>query len=175
MEPKENKRQFISIAKIVAPHGIKGEVKAEIMTDFPERFPHLTQIWMEINGTIATYPVKSIRFHKGQVLLQLTDIRRREQAEAIRNALILIPEEELHPLSEGQFYTFQLLDCRVNTTEGELLGVVQEVIQAPANDVLVVKKDPEEKAEILIPFLKKLFPIMDLENKNLTVIKDGSW
>jgi len=175
MEPKEEQRQFVSIARITAPHGIKGEVKAEILTDFPERFPHLTQVWMEINGVLTTFPVKSIRFHKGQVLLQFKELRKREQAEELRNAQILIPEEELKPLSKEQFYTFQLLDCEVVTTEGENLGQVTEVIQAPANDVLVVKKSPEEKAELLIPFLKKLFPEMNLEKKILTVLKDGSW
>ena len=95
-----------------------------------------------------------------------------DQAEKLRGWLVTVSREQLHPLNDGQFYLFQLEGCRVFTDSGEELGVVEDILQMPAQDVLVVKGG---KKEYLIPFLKRLFPKMEVAEKKLYVLKDGSW
>ncbi len=84
------------------------------------------------------------------------------QAEAIRNMDICIPEAELLPLEEGEYYIDDLLGLQVVTTEGEDMGKVEDVLQSPANDVYVTDR-------AMIPAVKDIVVKIDLDEKKIIV------
>jgi 16S rRNA processing protein RimM len=155
---------YIAVGRILAPHGIRGEVKVEILTDYPERFfQHPT---LYVGPAAVPVKVKSARYFKSYVLLSFENRPDRNAVEELRGLYLQIPISEAMPLEEGEFYLFQAIGLEVVTDEGDLLGTVTEVIETGANAVFVVKG---EGREILIPDTKEVVLGADLEKGTLTV------
>jgi 16S rRNA processing protein RimM len=69
-----------------------------------------------------------------------------------------VPEDELRPLGEGQYYHFQILGLEVRTTAGEVLGRVEQIISTGSNDVFVVRGP---RGEVLIPAVDDVVKSVD--------------
>ncbi|HDN79898.1 MAG: 16S rRNA processing protein RimM [Chloroflexi bacterium] len=160
----ENYPKYISIGRVVAPWGDRGEVKVKVLTDFPERFALLEKVY--IGKTARPFQVKGFRFHKGFAILQLEGFHTRSQAEALRGQFIQIPIEEVMPLEEGEYYEFEIIGLEVRTEEGKFLGKVKEIIYTGANDVYVVE-GPE--GEVLIPAIEDVILDINLAEGRMTV------
>ncbi len=161
---KEGYPKFVAIGKILEPWGDKGEVKVEILTDFPERFVSLERVYI---GQIARpLKVTKARLFKDHAILKLEGCESRAAASALRGQLLHIPIEELMPLGEGEYYEFEILGLEVWTEDGLNLGRVKEVIYTGANDVYVVEGS---KGEILIPALDDVVLNVDLEAGKMIV------
>lgn len=154
----------MAIGKILEPWGDKGEVKVEILTDFPERFAFLEKVY--IGQTARPLKVKKSRLLEGYALLQLEGCESRAEASALKGQVIQIPLEELMPLQEGEYYEFEIIGLEVWTDEGLYLGKVQEIIHTGANDVYVVKGP---RGEVLIPALEDVVLKVDLEEGKMLV------
>ncbi|MFC1974494.1 ribosome maturation factor RimM [Chloroflexota bacterium] len=155
--------EFITIGKILAPWGIKGKLKVEIVTNFPQRFTRSAKVY--INRQPMT--IDSAEWHKGKVILKLDAINSIEDAQRLRGQPVEIPLSHLQHLPEGQYYHFQLIGLEVWTTQGELLGNITEILTAESNDNYVVSG---AKGEILIPAIEDVVSSIDL-NKGQVVIK----
>jgi 16S rRNA processing protein RimM len=153
------------IGRVVAPRGIRGELKVEIHTEDPERFHHLPQVYLGDGYT--RYAVTRARLFKGQALLQLEGIETREDAELWRNAYVYISLNDALPLDADEFYHYQLIGLAVHTEEGEALGRVAEVLATGANDVYVIRG---EGGELLLPAIKEVIRQVDLEAGTMTVV-----
>lgn len=165
----EQAPRYLAIGRIVAPRGLRGELKVRPETDDPSRFEALRVVYL--GDDRAPFAVRGVRFFKEQVLLQLEGIDSPEQAEAWRDAYIWIPEEEALPLEAGQYYCYQIEGLTVMTVEGEALGRVAEVLSTGANDVYVIRNDREE---ILLPAIRDVIVKVDLANAQLIVkLLDG--
>ena len=92
--------QFLAIARILRPQGRKGEVAAEILTDFPGRFQQLQSVFLEVPGQ-APKPVTVERGwpHKGRIILKFSGIDSIESASRLRGLQVLIPWERAHAAS----------------------------------------------------------------------------
>jgi len=159
--------RYLVIGKVVAPWGVRGEVKVAIETDFPEHFERLKQVYLGEEAT--SFALESSRLHKGHVLLKLKDCNHRDAAEKLRGQLVQIPIEpieEAMPLGEDEYYVHQIIGLDVWTTVGEHLGQVSEVLFTGANDVYVVQG---EKGEILIPAIEDVILEINLAGGRLTV------
>ena len=161
---KERYPRFISIGRVIAPWGDKGEVKVKILTDFPERFTLLKEVY--IGKTARPFQVKGFRLHKGFGILHLEGLHTRSDAEALRGKDIQIPLEEAMPLEEGEYYEFEIIGLEVWTKEGEYLGRVKEIIYTGANDVYVVEGP---KGEVLLPAIEDVVLRVDLDEGRITV------
>jgi len=148
--------QFIPIARVVAPWGLHGEVKAEPMTDFSDRFACGETIYLQ--GLPLT--IESSRFHNSLVILKLATIVSRNQAEEIRGSFLEIPSSQLHSLKEGEYYQFQLIGLKVLSTEGKMLGQISDVIQTGSNDVYEISSDTEA---FLIPATDEVVKSIDID------------
>jgi 16S rRNA processing protein RimM len=89
-----------------------------------------------------------------------------ESAEEIRNAEICIPETETVALEEGEFYDWELVDCKVETVEGKTIGIVKELMRTGGTEILVVAG---EEKDFLIPFAETICTEVDIENKLIRV------
>ena len=130
---------FITIGVIIAPHGVRGDLRIMPQTDFPERFMHMDACY--IDG--KEYHVASARFHKQFVLASFKEIPNRNTAELFTKKAIQVRREDLVELPEGRYYIFDIIGLEVQDTMGNVLGTVTDVLQPGANDVYVVSKDGE--------------------------------
>jgi 16S rRNA processing protein RimM len=157
--------RFLVIGRILKPHGVRGEMRVEILTDLPERFTWLDEVYIGKREPIPR-KIDSIRFHKSWVLLRLVDCDDRESAHLLRGQLVQIPESEGIPLEEGEYYLYQLVGLKVVTEDGEYLGKISEIIETKANNVFVVKT---AKSELLLPDIEDVIRDIDFESSTVTV------
>ena len=158
---------FIAIAKITKPRGLRGEVVADVLTDFPERFDNLERVFgVDENGESSELELENFWFQKGRIILKFGGIDSIEKAETLRNFEVCVPESEAVELEEDEYFDWELEDCEVLTVEGEKIGKVKEIFRAGENENLVVEG---KKREHLIPFVKAICTEVDIENKFIKV------
>lgn len=157
--------RFLVIGRIIKPHGVRGEMRVEIITELPERFTWLETVYL---GEHDPQPVsvESVRFHKSFVLVKLVGYDSREEAAELRSQLLQVPEDEAIPLEEGEYYLYQLEGLAVYTDEGEHLGELVEVIETKANNVFVVQGS---RGEVLLPDTDEVVLDIDFENGRIEV------
>lgn len=159
----------IVIGKIVAPHGVRGDIRIMPLTDRPEQFLNLSYLLLE-DGRQLT--VKAARFHKRMVLVSTKEITTMNDAELLRDKKILIRAEDLPPLEEGRFYVADLIGLSVFDEEGKQLGTFKDSITTGSNDVYIIAV-PGGK-DLLIPALKIYVREINLQEKRI-VVKLPEW
>lgn len=168
-ESKQAAAGYLAIGRIVAPHGIRGEVKVEVMTDFPERFRPGLRVFLGVGSEdLAAQPVKIVaaRPHKGGFLVRLDVAPDRNAAELLRDRYLLIPEADAMKLGEHENYLHDLIGLRVETTDGRFLGELKEVLFTKANDVYVAS-GPD--GEVLLPAIRDVVLQVDLPAQRMIV------
>ena len=153
--------EFFTIGHIVAPHGVRGDVRIYPDTDFPERF--LEMKYAYIAG--VKYAVKEARFHKRVVLVKFDGIDDRNGAASLVKKEIQIPRMELMPLAEGQYYIFDIIGCSVFDKNGNLLGEVTDILRTGSNDVYVVTG--EDGNEVLLAVIPDVILSVDVGAKKI--------
>jgi 16S rRNA processing protein RimM len=163
-------RGFIAIARVGRPQGRKGEVLAEILTDFPSRFADLQWAFLDDPGNNPrAVTVEHTWLHKGKVVLKFAGIGSIDDAETLRGRLVLIPEEEKIALSAHQYYLSELEGCRVFAEIGgkrEPLGTVTEVERTGGVDLLHVV---ENSREVLVPFAQAICKVIDPDSRLIVI------
>ncbi len=155
--------QYLAIGRITAPFGLRGEVKVEIHTDWPQRFALLERVYIgdEAARVMRVAQVEHVRLHKGRAILKLDISPDRTAAEELRGQWLFIPREEAMPLGEDEYYIHEIIGLEV--WEGDrYLGEVVEVLETTpeANDVYVVRG---ERGELLLPAVQHVILKVDLE------------
>ncbi len=164
--------EMIAIAKTTKTRGLRGELVADLLTDFPERFDNLARVFAVCaDGKTSELELEKFWFQKNRVILKFKDVDSIEAAEMWRNCDICIPETEAVKLETGEFFDWELEDCEVETVEGEKLGKVKELMRTCGTEILVVKG---AEKEYLIPFAETICVDVDIENKLIRVdVPDG--
>ena len=161
--------RYLAIGRILRPWGIKGMVKVEVMTDFPERFAQAETFL--VGEEHRPVHLERSAGHKGSLLLKFAGYETPDDCDALRHQILYIPMEEAMPLSDGEYYLFQVIGLEVWTDEGERLGTLAEVWETGANDVYVV--DTGDK-KVLLPAIPDVILGVDLDQKRITVhLLDG--
>ena len=160
--------QFYDVAKVLTTHGLNGEVKVALITDFPEeRFATGSKLALK-NDHEKTLTVKSGRPFKQFWLVQFEEIRNIEQAEKLRGKILVVNEENQQELPDGLYYYRDILDCDVIDNEtGERIGKITDIQSPGANDVWEVTEDSGK--EFLIPFIEDVVKKVDVPNKKVYV------
>lgn len=163
--------KYLALGKILRPHGIRGELRMQILTDYPERLVNdLKKVYIGEKITqdrADIYNLKSARFHKDFLLITLAEVTSRNDAEAMRGKMVMIDVDNAIPLKTGEFYLYQLIGLTVQTNDGIVLGQLREVIETGANDVYVVKG--REFGEVLLPSHAETLVNIDFEAKLITM------
>lgn len=161
--PDKGEPIFLIIGRIRKPHGVKGEVLFEVITDFPERIKEGITIF--IGAQKKEYKVESIRTHQSHLLLKLHGLNTCEDVEQFRNQMVYVRTANIPKLPENEYYHHELIGMSV-LEDGKLIGDVREVLETGANDVLVVMVNQDE---ILIPFIKQVILNVDKKEKTISV------
>ena len=159
--------QTAAIGKIINTHGIRGGLKVQLLSDFPERVKLLKRVFIEKDGYSNPYRVLEAKIHGRFWLLRLEGIEDIDAAKQQVGALITIPLSERVKLPPDTYYLDQIMGLDVFTGDGEYLGQVKDIIQTGSNDVYVVAAGKEP--EILIPALKAVVKTIDLEAGRMEV------
>lgn len=161
--------RYLLVGRVLRPHGVRGELRVKIITDYPERLVQHAHFYLAHSNSpeiVHRYPVEGLRLHKKALLLKLDGCDDRNAADELRGMLVQIPVEDAVPLEEGEYYLFQLIGVRVETESGEWLGQVVKVIETGANDVYVVRGP---RGEVLLPAVDEVVLELDLESKHMVV------
>ncbi|MBO4384088.1 MAG: 16S rRNA processing protein RimM [Clostridia bacterium] len=146
------------IARILKPHGIKGEVKVYPLTDNVSRFKSLSEAFIERNGQYDPIRVDGAKFVSDAAVLHIVGYDTPEQAEKLRGLYLCVDRAHAVKLPEGTYFVEDIIGCRVVSTDGTELGRVTEVLETNANDVYVI----EGERRLLVPALKKLLEKVDV-------------
>ncbi|MBD2459818.1 ribosome maturation factor RimM [Oscillatoria sp. FACHB-1407] len=174
-QPPSTPSGWIEIGRIVSVQGLKGELRVYPDSDFPERFEQPGKRWLLRSPTATPEPVELVSGRyltgKGLFVVKLAGIDDRNQAEALRDCALLVPESDRPMLEEDEFHVLDLIDLQVfDQATGTLVGTVTDVIPA-GNDLLEVKLDqPQGKSStVLVPFVKAIVPVVDLEHRRIEI------
>lgn len=163
--------EWLEVGKIVAAQGLRGEVRIYPNSDFPERFEQPGTRWLLRPGRNSPEPIELLsgRYipHKGLYVVQFAKVTDRDQAEALRDARLMVPETDRPPLEEGEFHVMDLLGLAVfDQATQQRLGTVTDVIPA-GNDLLEVQLTDGKK--VLIPFVEPIVPVVDLTERRVEI------
>jgi 16S rRNA processing protein RimM len=164
-EPEE----LIAVARVVKPRGIRGEVVAELLTDFPERFEGLDElIAVTPQGTRRTMILEDSWLHAGRIVLKFAGYETPEAARELAGYELAVPEADAIELEADEYYDWQLVGCRVVTVAGRELGPVREVLHTGAAPVLIIA-DAQDKREHMIPLAESICVEIDIAAKLIRV------
>ena len=150
------------------PHGIRGEFCIKSYADSPLLFGRVATLYLQ-DGSKRPKPitVKSWREHKGQVLLTCAGIDDRDKAEALRGFAVLIHEDELPELDEGEHYIVDMLGCHVQLEDGTGVGTLEHFYENAEQDTWVIITD--DKKEVLLPAVPEFVLDVDLDEEIIVI------
>ncbi|MCC2615183.1 ribosome maturation factor RimM [Aestuariibacter halophilus] len=144
----------VVIGKIGAPYGVKGWVKINSYTDQREGVFDYSPWLVGENG--QEYRVDHWKTHSKSVVAKLEGVDNRDQADSLKNLDIAIKASQLPQLADDEYYWRDLVGMQVVTENGYDLGVVKDMFETGANDVMLVKaksNDAFGQKERMLPFL----------------------
>ena len=155
----------LTIGRILKSHGNRGEVAAEILTDFPDRFQAGNELWLSDGSASQPRVLEGSWFHKGRVILKFLGCDSITAAEALTGLWIEIPRSERRPLPPGIVYLSDLIGCVVREN-GQTVGTVEAIEETGATPLLNVRT---AEGELLIPFAAEICQTVDVEKQEIQV------
>ncbi len=157
--PGQKPAEWATIGKIVAPFGVRGELKAFSLSDVPNRFAQLKALYISPDYTRAV--IEAVRPYKGDMyLLKLRGVDDATTAETLRSRDLCIPLDQLAQLPDDSYYQHDILGMRVLLLSEQELGPIVDIIETGSNDVYVIKG--ADGRQILIPAIKEVIKQVDL-------------
>jgi 16S rRNA processing protein RimM len=183
----ETPEHWVWLARIRRPQGRKGEVFAEILTDFPAKFSERRHLWLireevapvradgvaheGLPGSLSprSTQLKAHWLHKGGVVLHFEGVESISDAEKLAGMIVAIPREQRAPLAEDEFYISDLVGCVLvdiaNTDSPAIVGEIQDVERSIGPVPILMVRGAA--GEVLIPFAKEYLRNINLEAKRL--------
>lgn len=154
----------VSLGIISKTRGLKGEVVVTPLAASPKTLLTIREVFLLPEK--PPFIIEKVRQFKNKVLLKLKGIDTPEQAQSLVGKYLEVEKESLAQLEADEYYIFDLIGLEVETEDKKYLGRVKEIIENPANSVILVES--EEKT-YYIPATKEAVLKIDLENKKITV------
>ena len=162
----ENMEKII-IGKVVNVVGLKGELKVYNYSDERERFERLDKVFLGTEKKNTMYEIEKVRYKDHMVILKLCGIDDRDQAEAVKNLMVLMSEEDLDELPEGVYYIRDMIGMEVVSNTGEKLGTLKDINTNTPQRVYEVARPG--KKDIFIPGVDEFILDINMETRTITV------
>ncbi|MGP8271976.1 MAG: ribosome maturation factor RimM [Terracidiphilus sp.] len=181
-EQPDQAAQWVALARIRRPQGRKGEVFADILTDFPEKFAERRQLWLlsdpdspRPKSPLAPTPrqVELIAhwLHKGGIVLHFSGVDSISAAETLAGLNVAIPRADRAPLAEDEVYIADLVGCTLydvaKSDAPVLVGQIEDVNRTAGPVALLAVRSATSAEEILVPFAKTYLRTIDLAAKRV--------
>ena len=161
----------VTLARILRARGLRGEVAAEILTDFPERLPKLREVWLADGRNeprrIGVERCWLATSRGGQAIFHFEGVDTVEAAEKLRGAEVQVPFDQRTRLGAGQYYVSDLIGCEVwESDAASAMGAVRDV-QFPGGAPLLSVQT--EEGEVLVPLAAEFCIRIDVRTKRIDV------
>jgi 16S rRNA processing protein RimM len=156
--PPPGEPVFLVIGKLRKPHGVRGEISMEVLTDFPERLKSGSTVF--IGSAHRAALIASLRWHNELLLLSFQGYADPDRVGELRNQYVYIRSDQLGSLPDDEYYHHQILGLQVISDSGQALGIVTSILETGSNDVLVVESPTG--TEILLPVIDEVILKIDL-------------
>jgi 16S rRNA processing protein RimM len=159
-----DQEDLIVVARIVKVRGIRGEVVADLLTDFPDRFDGLSSlIAVSPDGSHRSLQIEEQWLHGNRLVLKFAGFDLIEDSTALVGCDLAIPAHQRIELPGNSYYEWELMGCRVETVAGEAVGEVKEIMHPGAADLLDVVDAAGHQR--LIPMVDGIVIEIDIEKK----------
>jgi 16S rRNA processing protein RimM len=159
---------LIVVARVARTRGLRGEVVADLLTDFPGRFEALESVTaIAPDGSRRSLQIEEHWFHGNRIVFKFADYDSIEEAKELAGFQLAVPVSDRMELPKDQFYEWELAGCRVETIQGKSIGVVREVMRTGGVEILVVADDAG--GEFLIPMAREICVEIDVGKKLIRV------
>lgn len=191
-----NQANMVVMGRVVAPYGVYGWVKVKPDTEAIDGLFDYGTWWLGKENQWHEAAIEAAKVHADLLLVKLAGIEDRDMAVKLKGQLVAVPRSELPDLnSEDEYYWSDLIGLTVTNTKGITLGVIVDVFETGANDVIVVRAESEHAAlsvvphgmkldktkkaakpeEKLLPFIADVVLKVDLQNKSMLVDWDADF
>jgi 16S rRNA processing protein RimM len=159
---------LVVVARVARTRGLRGEVVADLYTDFPERFEGLEQVVaIAPDGSSRSLQIEEHWFHGNRIVFKFAGYDSIDAAQDLAGYQLAVPASERIELPADHFYEWELVDCRVEALDGKVIGQVREVMHTGGVEILVVAGDAGR--EFLIPMAHDICVEVDIEGKLIRV------
>lgn len=160
---------YYQVGKIVNTHGIKGEVKVQSITDFPqERFAPGAPLYVFRNDQlIKEVTVKTHRKHKNFELLSFEGLQDINLVEDLKQTELKIAEDQQGTLNEGEYYYHEIIGLKVYDLDNNYLGEIKEIMESGANDVWIIQRVGQK--DLLIPAISDVIKDIQVDQGKVTI------
>ncbi|HEX8600394.1 MAG TPA: ribosome maturation factor RimM [Chloroflexia bacterium] len=197
--------EHLIVGQVVAPFGVRGEMKVNILTEFPERLAKMDEVILAPyeyedlgdptsrrpvlrprtrtpQGLVAPrkptpFQVETTRVHKGQMLLKVRGVDTPEAVEVLKNCWVLVPIEKAKKLPKGSYYLYQIVGLDVYDTTRRYIGKIEDVLTLTANDVYVVRGPGviDVTGELLVPAIKAVVKRFEMKRGRIVIAPIEEW
>lgn len=161
--------EFLTIARLHKTQGRIGEIAADLLTDFPERFAERKQVLLcDAKGQRQPVTIENHWPHKGRIVLKFAGVDSISAAETLLGQEVQIPASEAAPLEKDSVFVHDLVGCRLfDVTSNQEAGMIDDVVAgAGSASLLIVKAQAGEKEiEHMVPFAADYVEQIDTANK----------
>jgi 16S rRNA processing protein RimM len=159
---------LIAIARLARVRGLRGELLADLLTDFPERFDALATVsGVAPDGSCRSLQIEEHWFHGKRIVLKFAGYDSIDAARELVGYEIKVPIGDRVVLEAGQFYEWELIGCRVETVNGQRIGDARDVMRTGGVEILVVANDAGR--EFLIPMVHEFCVEIDVAGKLIRI------
>lgn len=162
------------LGRVLGAHGIRGQVRVRCFGDGPETLMNAGRVLLAAPGLGQDDPeprefevVGGGQGRQGEARLALQGISDRNSADALRGCWVLVDAGQLGALPDGEHYWFELIGCRVESAAGQAIGIVRELWESGAHDVMVVERDDGRR--VLVPTAEALLRQVDVAGRRIVV------
>jgi len=160
--------ELIVIARAVRTRGLKGEVVADLLTDFPERFDKVERVFaIAPDRSRLELTLDDHWFQNDRIVLKFAGYDDVDKARELVGCDFALPEAERVELPSGEYYDWELEGCTVESVSGSLVGKVREVMRTGGVELLVVKND--EGRDILVPMAASIIAKVYIPQKKIVI------
>ncbi len=158
--------EVLAVGRVRRPHGIHGEVLADVTTDFPERVVAGIEIGFGATAPERWLRIERVRLHKGCWLFSFPGVTTRDEVEQWRGLWLFLPAQERSELPPRYYYEHELVGMTCTLADGTPLGVVTELTSGAGTALLTVKT---AHGEVLVPFTSPIVVRVDLPTRSVVV------
>lgn len=167
MNPGNENEDLIIVARAVRTRGLKGELVADILTDFPDRFASVSELTgVGLKGERKQLELEKHWFQNDRLVLKFSGYDDVETAKALVGYEFGLPEAERVELAEDEFYDWELEGCSVESIAGLTIGKVREVMRTGGVELLVVEND---EREVFVPMVASIVTKIDISEKKISI------
>lgn len=159
---------LILVARIVRVRGLRGEVVADLLTDFPERFENLAAVTgIAPDNVHRSLQIEEHWLHQHRIVFKFAGFDSVDEAKQLVGYKLAVPADDRIELPQASFYEWQLIGCRVETIDGTAIGEVRDIMRTGGVEILAIVDDHDR--ERLVPMARDICVEIDIDKKLIRI------